>query len=221
LLDVRLLAIYNVPKMDWWGRGQAYAKLWLRPRALRRTPTKPATHNLHFTREEASFAMPIHVKFHQLLTVALWDEDVLGDDEFGRGHFPLKELADRQPTDVRVSLGAPQKHGSREKGQESTKDKLVAAAFGAKGAAPEDLEGTTAHLQVTFHPLSKESVEAVQKAQLNHDPVGPRLIKETALRDLIVKYNLFDEMFEPPKKEAKVTTDPGKGPQVDKTVALS
>lgn len=57
---------------------------------------------------------------------------------------------------------------------------------------------------MTFYPLSKESMTLIQQAQLEGKPVGPHLIKETALRHIVEKYNLFEEMFQPPAKAVSV-----------------
>ena len=57
--------------------------MWLRPRSLKHTPTKKGTHP-KWEREEAHYAMPVHTRVHQVLTVALLDHDSNGDDEIGR-----------------------------------------------------------------------------------------------------------------------------------------
>lgn len=58
-------------------------RMWLRPRSLKHTPVKSGS-NPKWGREEAYFAMPIHARVHQVLTVALLDSDTSGDDEIGR-----------------------------------------------------------------------------------------------------------------------------------------
>jgi len=57
--------------------------MWLRPRSLKHTPTKKGS-NPKWEREEAHYAMPVHTRVHQVLTVALLDHDSNGDDEIGR-----------------------------------------------------------------------------------------------------------------------------------------
>lgn len=57
--------------------------MWLRPRSLKHTPVKEGS-NPKWGREEAYYAMPIHTRVHQVLTVALLDSDTSGDDEIGR-----------------------------------------------------------------------------------------------------------------------------------------
>lgn len=46
-------------------------------------PTKKGS-NPKWEREEAHYAMPVHTRVHQVLTVALLDHDSNGDDEIGR-----------------------------------------------------------------------------------------------------------------------------------------
>lgn len=57
--------------------------MWLRPRSLKHTPIKKGS-NPKWEREEAHYAMPVHTRVHQVLTVALLDHDSTGDDEIGR-----------------------------------------------------------------------------------------------------------------------------------------
>jgi len=60
-----------------------WCRMWLRPRSLKHTPTKKGS-NPKWEREEAHYAMPVHTRVHQVLTVALLDHDSNGDDEIGR-----------------------------------------------------------------------------------------------------------------------------------------
>ncbi len=57
--------------------------MWLRPRSVKHTPTKKGS-NPKWEREEAHYAVPVHTRVHQVLTVALLDHDSNGDDEIGR-----------------------------------------------------------------------------------------------------------------------------------------
>ena len=57
--------------------------MWLRPRSLKHTPIKEGS-NPKWGRDEAHYAMPVHTRVHQVITVALLDSDSGGDDEIGR-----------------------------------------------------------------------------------------------------------------------------------------
>lgn len=50
---------------------------------MKHTPTKKGS-NPKWEREEAHYAVPVHTRVHQVLTVALLDHDSNGDDEIGR-----------------------------------------------------------------------------------------------------------------------------------------
>lgn len=50
---------------------------------MKHTPTKKGS-NPKWAREEAHYAVPVHTRVHQVLTVALLDHDSNGDDEIGR-----------------------------------------------------------------------------------------------------------------------------------------
>ena len=65
------------------GKVGEWCRMWLRPRSLKHTPTKKGS-NPKWEREEAHYAMPVHTRVHQVLTVALLDHDSNGDDEIGR-----------------------------------------------------------------------------------------------------------------------------------------
>ena len=57
--------------------------MWLRPRSLKKSPIKEGS-NPKWGVEEAHYAMPVHTRVHQVITVALMDSDSAGDDEIGR-----------------------------------------------------------------------------------------------------------------------------------------
>ena len=57
--------------------------MWLRPRSLKHSPVKKGR-NPKWGPEEAHYAMPVHTRVHQVLTVALLDSDTAGDDDIGR-----------------------------------------------------------------------------------------------------------------------------------------
>lgn len=57
--------------------------MWLRPQSRRKSPIKEGS-NPKWGRDEAHYAMPVHTRLHQVLTVALLDHDSSGDDEIGR-----------------------------------------------------------------------------------------------------------------------------------------
>ncbi len=58
-------------------------RMWLRPQSRRDSPIKEGS-NPKWGRDEAHYAMPVHTRLHQVLTVALLDHDSSGDDEIGR-----------------------------------------------------------------------------------------------------------------------------------------
>ena len=58
-------------------------RLWLRPQASKSSPVKNGA-NPKWDRGEAHWALPVHLRSYQLLTVALFDDDSMGSDEVGR-----------------------------------------------------------------------------------------------------------------------------------------
>ena len=50
---------------------------------MNHTPVKQGS-DPKWGRDEADFAMPVHTRVHQVITVALLDSDTSGDDEIGR-----------------------------------------------------------------------------------------------------------------------------------------
>ena len=58
-------------------------RLWLRPRSRKESCSKSGA-NPKWDAEEGSWAMPVHVRMHQVLTCALLDKDAKGSDEIGR-----------------------------------------------------------------------------------------------------------------------------------------
>ena len=58
-------------------------RLWLRPQAVKESPQKEGS-NPTWTDDEGHWALPVHVREHQVLTLALFDKDNVGNDEIGR-----------------------------------------------------------------------------------------------------------------------------------------
>lgn len=58
-------------------------RLWLRPQAAKSSPVKSGA-KPKWEEGEAHWALPVHLRSLQLLTVALFDSDSLGEDEVGR-----------------------------------------------------------------------------------------------------------------------------------------
>ncbi|KAK9800178.1 hypothetical protein WJX73_004159 [Symbiochloris irregularis] len=194
VMEVRLIEAKNVPKMDLFGAGDPFAKLWLRPRSRKESCPKKGS-DPQWTAEEATWAMPVHVRVHQVLTVSLLDKDVNGSDEIGRGHYNLGQLTPGKTEDLWIDIGVPTKQGQKENNTSTTRDKVVGAIVGAKGSHPSDVEGTAAHIQLTFRTLSVDSVKAINKVQMEGGRPSADLIKEQDVRHLVEKYDLMHEMF--------------------------
>lgn len=194
VMEVYLIEAENVPKMDFFGSGQPFGKMWLRPRSLKHTPIKKGS-NPKWEREEAHYAMPVHTRVHQVLTVALLDHDSTGDDEIGRGHFNLGNLTPGELTDLWVDIGVPKKTGSEKKGSERKRDKILGFFVGAKGNQQKDVEDCRAHIQLLFHPLLPATVKAINQNQMKGQTPDPQLIQDPDMRHLVEKFNLMEEMF--------------------------
>ncbi|DBA74196.1 TPA: hypothetical protein ACH3X1_010990 [Trebouxia sp. C0004] len=134
IMEVWMIEAESVPKMDFFGSGQPFEKMWLRPRSLKHTPTKKGS-NPKWEREEAHYALPVHTRVHQVLTVALLDHDSNGDDEIGRGHFNLGNLTPGELTDLWVNIGVPKKTGSAKKGSERKRDKILGFFVGLRATS--------------------------------------------------------------------------------------
>lgn len=194
VMEVRLLEAQNIPKMDWFGKGEPFVKMWLRPRARRESPVKQGS-NVTWTQEEGSFAMPVHTRVHQVMTTALLDSDIKGSDEIGRGHYNLGQLTPGKTEDVWIDIGVPSKQGQKENNTSTLRDKITGTLVGASGSHPKDVESTRVHVQLTFHNLSAASVKAINQVETDGGKPTPELIQDYDVRRLVEKHDLMEEMF--------------------------
>ncbi|KAL3133562.1 hypothetical protein ABBQ38_007410 [Trebouxia sp. C0009 RCD-2024] len=219
VMEVWLLEAQHVPKMDFFGSGQPYGKLWLRPRSLNKSTVKSGS-NPRWGGEEAHFAMPVHTRVHQVITVALLDSDAEGDDEIGRAHFNLGNLTPGQTADLWLDIGVPKKSGSQSKGRERKRDKVLGFFTGAKGNQEKDVEDCRVHIQLLFHPLQEATVKAINQHQMQGQTPDPNLIEDPDMRRLVNKFNLMEEMFGNKAKGQVEANKQGKGSSNEAAAAV-
>ncbi|KAK9813440.1 hypothetical protein WJX73_009259 [Symbiochloris irregularis] len=208
ILEVEVLEATHVPSMDFVGKSDPFVKLWLRPPAAKQTPTKHGAEP-KWAPGEATYALPVHLRNIQILTLTVFDADNVGADEIGRTRVQLEDLSPGQQHDLWLDINVPSHGNAASKEKTRKRDKVAGMLLGTKGAQAKDVEQCQVHVKLTFHPIDEETIKQLDKAQSEGKTPGADLnamIKDPTLSQLISKHKLADELFPTRQDNSKQNT---------------
>ncbi|DBA72057.1 TPA: hypothetical protein ACH3X2_010790 [Trebouxia sp. C0005] len=162
MLFVTIISAKHVPKMDWFNGSDPYVWLFVRDKRKLKTQIKQNTTKPEWNEE---FQLLVHEPEHQVLTLHMFDHDVLSvDDEIGRGSFPIRKLRNGEEQELDIEI-------KEQKGQQVDQmmimklvDKVDIALDKVRGlthflSKKKDDGPCTLKVKLTYYEFAKEELE--------------------------------------------------------------